>query len=135
MVIISKTSIHQFMEIPSIHNQETYQSALKAIAALMNKGESQLTAKEKKQLKAYATAVEAYEDTVYPLPKPTTLIGMIEFKMFERKLKQKELAQLLDIPDTRLSEVLNGKRKINLDFAKRIYHKLGIDAAFILETA
>jgi HTH-type transcriptional regulator/antitoxin HigA len=60
---------------------------------------------------------------------------MIEFKMFERKLKQKELAQLLDIPDTRLSEVLNGKRKINLDFAKRIYHKLGIDAAFILETA
>lgn len=123
------------METSLIHNQETYQEALKLIATLMNKGEAQLTPKEKKKLEAYATAVETYEDSVYPLPKPTTLIGMIEFKMFERKLKQKELAKLLEIPDTRLSEVLSGKRKINLDFAKRIYHKLDIDAQFILETA
>jgi HTH-type transcriptional regulator/antitoxin HigA len=70
-----------------------------------------------------------------PLPHPQTLVGMIELKMFERKLNQKELAAKLGITSTRLSEVLNGKRKVNMDLAKRLHDKLGIDASFILEHA
>jgi HTH-type transcriptional regulator/antitoxin HigA len=112
----------------------TYHATLKEIEVLMNKGEKNLSQREKSKLSALASAVETYENEYYPIPKPVTLSGMIELKMFERKLKQKELAKLLEIPDTRLSEVLNGKRKINLDLAKRIYLKLNIDPKFILET-
>lgn len=34
---------------------------------------------------------------------------------------------------TRLSEAMTGKRKVNMDLAKRLYQKLSIDSAFILE--
>jgi len=70
-----------------------------------------------------------------PIRQPQTLIEMIELKMYERKLKQKDLAALLGISPTRLSEVLQGKRKVNLDLAKRLYSILKISPEFILEKA
>jgi HTH-type transcriptional regulator/antitoxin HigA len=60
---------------------------------------------------------------------------MLELKMYERRLKQKELAELLGISATRLSEVMQGKRKVNIDLAKRLHSVLKIDAEFILEQA
>jgi HTH-type transcriptional regulator / antitoxin HigA len=62
-------------------------------------------------------------------------VEMIELKMYQRKLKQKDLAKLLAIPESRLSEVLKGKRKVNLDLAKRLHDRLQIDATFILQKA
>jgi HTH-type transcriptional regulator/antitoxin HigA len=41
----------------------------------------------------------------------------------------------LGIAPSRLSEVLKGKRKVNMDLAKRLRDRLGIDADFILENA
>ena len=54
--------------------------------------------------------------------------------MYRRKLNKKNLAALLDIPASRLSDVLQGRR-INLDLAKRLHKRLGIPADFILEAA
>ena len=59
---------------------------------------------------------------------------MIELKMYEMKLKQRDLAAILGIESSRVSEYLNGKRKINLKFAKKIHEKLGIDGNFILKS-
>lgn len=82
---------------------------------------------------------EAYEDAIpimpLQIPIPQTLSDMLSLKMFQLKLKQKDLAALLDITPTRLSEVMTGKRKVNMDLAKRLYQKLAIDPAFILEHA
>ena len=55
--------------------------------------------------------------------------------MFQENLKQKDAAQLLGITETRLSEVLTGKRKVNMDLAKRLHEKLKIRPEFILKTA
>ena len=52
--------------------------------------------------------------------------------MFEHRLKKQELAQLLGITNSRLSEVLNGKRAVNMDLARRLYTKLHIPAEFVL---
>ncbi len=60
---------------------------------------------------------------------------MIELKMYERKLKQKDLAKLLEVSSSRLSEVLKGKRQVNMDLANRLYLKLNIEPQFILEKA
>ena len=54
--------------------------------------------------------------------------------MYRRKLNKKDLAALLEIPASRLSDVLQGRR-INPDLAKRLYKRLGIPADFILEAA
>ena len=72
-----------------------------------------------------------------PMPlviqKPETVPDVIELKMFEKKMKRKEMAKLLGISDTRLSEVMHGKRKVNMELAKRLYKTLGVDPKFILE--
>jgi HTH-type transcriptional regulator/antitoxin HigA len=55
--------------------------------------------------------------------------------MFQHRLNKGQLATLLGVPGSRLSEILHGKRQVNLDFAKRLHEKLGIPGDFILETA
>lgn len=67
------------------------------------------------------------------IKQPTNNVEMIELKMYENKWKQKDLATVLEISETRLSEIIKGKRKVNLDLAKRLYLKLNIDADFILK--
>ncbi|WP_260607495.1 transcriptional regulator [Chitinophaga polysaccharea] len=118
---------------PSLSSEKEYAAAMQRIHLLMKKGESNLKAGELKELQQLSIAAERYEDTRYPLPKPTTLAGMIELKMFEMKLKQKEMAIMLDIGEAKFSQILNGKRNADVDFLKKIYHKLKIDADFIMQ--
>lgn len=85
-----------------------------------------------------AEAIEEYElrIEIFPLPpRPTTLPAMIELKRQQQQLKQKELAALLEIPAGRLSQILNGKRRVSLDLAKKLYERLNISPEFILKTA
>ncbi len=44
---------------------------------------------------------------------------MIELKRQQMRLKQKDLAQLLEVPAGRLSQILSGKRRVTLDLALR----------------
>jgi HTH-type transcriptional regulator / antitoxin HigA len=81
-----------------------------------------------------AEAIQSYEKEGLSFPIPTTLIGMIELKMYEMQLKQRDLADLLGVKSSRVSEYLNEKRKINIEIAKKIHEKLGIDGNFILKT-
>lgn len=117
----------------SISTEKDYTAAMQRIHILMKKGDSNLNQTELKELQQLSAAAERFEDSRYPLPKPTTLSGMIELKMFEMKLKQKEMATMLDIGEAKFSQILNGKRDPDVDFLKKIYHKLKIDAEFILQ--
>ncbi|MGI4866590.1 MAG: helix-turn-helix domain-containing protein [Janthinobacterium lividum] len=86
-----------------------------------------------------AQAISDYEDVLelmpIPLQKPTTLPAMIELKRQQRQLKQKDLAQLLEVPAGRLSQILSGKRRVTMDLAKKLYERLDISPEFILKTA
>lgn len=105
--------------------------------ATKNGGFHSLSPQERSDLQRLSLFAEAWEDQIplMPIRQPKTLVEMIELKMYERKLKQKDLAALLGISATRLSEVMQNKRKINLDLAKRLYQVLKIDPMFILENA
>lgn len=125
-----------------IKTEEEYQQVMDKVESYLqiateNGGFLTLNAAQRADLQFLSQLAETWEDQIplMPIPQPQTLIGMIELKMYERKLKQKELAILLGISPSRLSEVLQSKRKINLDLAKRLYKVLNIDPAFILETA
>jgi HTH-type transcriptional regulator/antitoxin HigA len=76
--------------------------------------------------------VESYENDNYPIGLPT-LKEVIELRMFERKLKQKDLAELLNTSTPRISEYLNGKRDITIEIARALYKKLNIDSDIILQ--
>lgn len=125
-----------------INSQEEYQQVMEKVESYLQKstvqgGSQTLTSVEKEELRHLSLLAESWEDGIQlmPIKQPKTLREMLELKMYERKVNQKELAALLGIPGTRLSEVMQGKRKVNMDLAKRLYSVLGIDAAFILEQA
>ena len=119
-----------------ITTENQYNEALALIETFVQKGTNAMSPEEDEAFLRLALLVEAYEQRVAPMPlPPQSLVGMIQIKMFERRMRQKELATLLEVSETTLSEVLNGKRKVNLDLAKKLYKKLGISSDFILESA
>jgi antitoxin component HigA of HigAB toxin-antitoxin module len=82
---------------------------------------------------ALRDAIDRYEVAAGHEPNPpTTVAGLLEVEMFKRHLRQRALAQLLDVPETRLSEIMRGKRSMNLDFARRLHSRLGIAAEVVL---
>ena len=120
------------------------QVAFEAAAAKMNGlleavtqkgGFENITPKESKALDQYTQIVKAYEDVHYTIELPQTVQGLIELKMYEKKLKQKQLAAMLNTTDTKLSEILHYKRKPSLSFLKALHQVLGIDGNLLLKIA
>ena len=129
------------MEINKITNDSEHEVIASKIEGLLKKsssngGFSSLTKEEALLLKHLSLLVEEYEDNqlhLMPIKVPKTLIEMIRFKMYEMNIKQKQLAKLLEMSEARISELLNGKRKLNLEIAKKLHRKLNIDAKFLLD--
>ena len=84
------------------------------------------------ELSEVSDVIEQYEEIHYPIELPT-LHEMLELRMFEMNLKRKDLAELLNISASRVSEYLNGKREITMKVAKDLHKKLNIDADIILQ--
>ncbi|MGA0557647.1 helix-turn-helix domain-containing protein [Larkinella sp. VNQ87] len=122
--------------ILEINTNQQYQQAMEAIEGFLAKGSAGLSESELAELQRLSLLVEKYEDIHYPMPvEPATLPEMIRLRMFQENLKQKDAARLLGVTETRLSEVLSGKRRVNMDMAKRLNDKLKIRAEFILQRA
>jgi HTH-type transcriptional regulator/antitoxin HigA len=85
-----------------------------------------------KELVALSDIIENYETEYYPIGTPS-LKDVIELRMFEKKLKQKNLAELLETSTSRISEYLNGKRDITIEIACALHKKLNIDSDIILQ--
>src|SRR5258705_8663514 len=116
-----------------IENEKQYNATMTKIDALMKKGENNLTNKEAELLRTLALAEQAYEKSIYIIPAPKTLEGLIELKMYERRIKQKELATLLGIAEPKLSLIMSRKRKPDVAFLKAAHEQLGIDGYILLE--
>jgi HTH-type transcriptional regulator / antitoxin HigA len=125
-------NIFRKFQILKITTKSQLKTAFKAFDKLI--AEMGEDAAKQAQAKSLAEAIQSYERENVSFPMPTTLIGMIELKMYEMRLKQRDLADLLGVESSRVSEYLNGKRKINIEIAKKIHEKLGIDGNFILKT-
>lgn len=117
-----------------VKNETAYNALMENIETLMNKGEKKLTRLEKEKLQKMVLMAENFEETAYKLPAPTTIQGWVELRMFEKKLKQKDLAKLLDVPTSRISEFINAKKNkpLTMVFAKKLYKKLDIPADVLL---
>lgn len=121
-----------------ISSKKEYHQTMVEVYELMNKGESKLTKEELNKLSVMSEAAEKYEDEVLQLkPKrqPQTIQEMVELKMFEQKITQSKLAEYLGLSKSKVSEILSGKRKPDVNFLKGIYEKLNIDADFLLKHA
>lgn len=121
-----------------IRSKKAYHELMVEIYTLMNKGEANLKASELKKLTAMTVAAENYEDKVLglkPGKEPKSIIEIVELKMFEKKMTQAKLAEELGLAKSKVSEILNGKRKPDLLFLKGLYKVFNIDPMFLLEHA
>ena len=98
-------------------------------------GFDHLTKKESAELNKYTQTVKSFEDMHYIIPLPQTVQGLIELKMFENKLKQKEVAKMLNTTDTKLSEIMHNKRKPSVVFLQAMHKVFGIDGNLLLKIA
>ena len=130
------------MKTEKINDRKEYNEVMQRIEKILqkttkNQGFEKLPVKVKEELKQLSLMAENYEDSIplMPIKSPTTITEMIRYKMFEMNLKQKQLAKMLEVSEARISELLTGKRKINMELAKKLHSKLHIDANFILDVA
>ena len=111
-----------------IQNDAEYQAGMSRLESLDSSKPENLP-----EMEALGNALATYEDNQghAPVP-PDSLIFWMERYMFEHRLKKQDLARLLGITNSRLSEVLNGKRAVNMDLGRRLYTKLHIPAEVVL---
>ncbi|MDR0574634.1 MAG: helix-turn-helix domain-containing protein [Tannerella sp.] len=63
------------------------------------------------------------------------LVRALQEEMFKRDIKQNEIARLIGINETAFSLFMNGKRRLSMSSAKKLYQKLNIDPKLILDYA
>lgn len=123
-----------------IKNDAQYREYKEAMEAIIAKGtelgDMELLSKsDKNEFIRLTDAIHEWEAAYHPLPgKVSSLItDEIKKQMVDKKIKQKEAAKLLGISESRVSELLNGKRALNLNIAKRLRDSFGIPADFIFD--
>ena len=87
-----------------------------------------------RQIAALSTLMAHYEDeflNILPLRQKSPLIASIENYFYAHGMRQKDGARLLGINESQLSQILSGRRRISMSFAKRLHSKLGINANLI----
>lgn len=129
----------RIMGSTEIKYRKEYDEVMEQIEVLLHKstqlgGFDKLSSLEKQRLTALSLQAEHYEDSLplMPIKVPKTLEEMLRYKMYEKDMKQKQLASILGISEAFISGLLSGKRKLTIDLAKKLHVKLGIDAEFLL---
>lgn len=75
-----------------------------------------------------------YEKAYHPLPwRVSTLItDEIKIQMQKHHLKQRTLGQKLGLSESRMSDLLRGKRPLSVPILKKLHTELNIPADFLL---
>lgn len=117
------------MDIRIIKTEEKYRQALDEVARLAEKDPAPESA-DGARLELLAKLVEDYEKEKFVFNKPDP-IDAIVFRMEERGLRQKDIADLLG-GRNRASEVLSRKRPLTLSMIRALHEKLDIPAALLV---
>lgn len=115
------------MDIKPIKTEQDYKDSLNRIEALWG---SKRDTPEGDELDLLATLVEAYEMKHFPIAPPDP-IDAIKFRMEQMGMTQADMVQYLG-SQSRVSEVLNGKRGLTLKMVKSLYKGLKISPEILL---
>lgn len=113
-------------------NERHYEEMLQEFSSLAQQNDPA----NRERLLEMRDALATYESDNHPEPPlPQSLSGRLEVEMYKLRLNQKGFASFIGITETRLSEVMKGKRKPNVDLLKRLRTKLKISGDELLELA
>jgi len=124
-----------------ITTEKEYKDVCQQMNAIINKGTELgdmelLPEVDKNEYIRLSEMVRKWEAVHYPFPIVVNpLVANIRIKMEEMNLTQKGIAQMIGVNEARVSEIMRGKRRININIAKNLNAKLHIPADVILEFA
>jgi HTH-type transcriptional regulator / antitoxin HigA len=103
--------------VTSVRTEEDYNRAMSLINSLLDviKGDEDHPLAD--VLNYLSDLVIPYEEEHYPIPDASPR-DLLEFLMEQQGLKQEDLADCA--PQSRISEILNGKRTISKEIARRL---------------
>ncbi|PUZ27672.1 HTH-type transcriptional regulator / antitoxin HigA [Chitinophaga costaii] len=113
-----------------IKNSQQYEDALDRAYTLMQKN-LRPDSKESDELEILSILIKAYENEHYPIPKPNPLEA-IKFRLAQMNMSEAELSDILGYR-SRKSEILSGKRKLNLTMIRKLMEKLNIPADVLIQ--
>lgn len=115
------------MDIRPIKTEQDYTSAIKRIEELWGVRKD---TPEGDELDLLVTLVESYEIKHYPVSPPDP-IDAIKFRMEQMGMTKEDMVKYLG-SQSRVSEILNRKRKLTLKMVKSLYKGLRIPAEILL---
>jgi HTH-type transcriptional regulator/antitoxin HigA len=113
-----------------IKNNEQYETALERVYALIQKN-LKPDSKDSDELEILSILIKEYESEHYPVPKPNPLEA-IKFRLEQMNMSEAQLSQILGYR-SRKSEILTGKRKLNLAMIRKLTEKLNIPAEVLIQ--
>ena len=113
--------------VKAIETEAEYDHMVAAVEQLMNKGEENLSPEESALLETLAILIQAHDNRHYPLP-PMAPNQTLAYLMESSGRAAKDLLPVFGTRG-RVSEVLNGKRSISKEQARRLAElfRVGLD--------
>ncbi|WP_291399409.1 helix-turn-helix domain-containing protein [Daejeonella sp.] len=111
-----------------IKTENEYQAALNRLEEIFDSKKDSKTADE---LELLSLLIEKYENEISPIDLPDP-IEAIKFRMEQLGYKQKDLAQAIGLK-SRVSEILNKKRKLTIDMIRKLHDTLGIPTEVLIK--
>jgi HTH-type transcriptional regulator/antitoxin HigA len=115
------------MEISPIKNKQDYNKALKRLEVIFDAKIGSLDSDEADVL---ALLINDYENKHYPIEAPDP-IEAIKIRMEEMNLKQNDLVDIIG-GKSRVSEILNKKRKLTLEMIRNLAKKLNLSLELLV---
>lgn len=116
------------MKLKPIKTVQDYELALKRIDEIFD---AEPGTREGDELEILALIIEDYEDKNYPIEAPDP-IEAIKFRMEQMGMNQADLAKIIG-HKSRVSEILNKKRKLTLDMIRKLNQALNISTEVLVQ--
>jgi|ERR1051326_1520158 HTH-type transcriptional regulator/antitoxin HigA len=116
------------MEWKVIKTEKDHQKALKRLEILFDAPKG---SKQGDELELISLLIDNYEKEKYPIDLPDP-IEAIKFRMEQMGYKQKDLANAIGLK-SRISEILNKKRKLTLDMIRKLHEVLNIPTEILVK--
>ncbi len=116
------------MEIKAIKTEQDYNQALKRLEVIFH---AKIDTPERDEAEVLSILIEKYEDEHYLIGMPDP-IEAIKFRMEQMGMKQKDLVEVVGFK-SRVSEILNKKRKLTLEMIRKLSASLHIPTDVLVQ--
>jgi HTH-type transcriptional regulator/antitoxin HigA len=116
------------MNIKPIKTEEDYQNALERLESIFD---AKPNSKEGDELEILVLLIDNYEKIHFPIELPDP-IEAIKFRMEQLNYSNQDLAQIIGLK-SRVSEILNKKRKLSINMIRKIHEALSISTDILVQ--